>query len=95
LSLEDHCRSTLLSVAHVDGPHGELYVRVGGSDEERNPSDSSYSNYREYARGTGWKVWVKLPNNPGVRQAPLASAISVPTYKAADQINVTDQMVDE
>jgi alpha-amylase len=95
IHLQDNARQKGVYAARVDGRHGELYVRVGGSDEEWNPSDSSYSNYREYARGTGWKVWVKLPNNPEVRQAPLASAISVPTYKAADQIDVTDQMADE
>jgi alpha-amylase len=80
--------------ARVDGKHGELYVRVGGSDDEWKPSDSGYTNYREYARGTGWKVWLKLPDNPDVVQAPLALAIPVPVYKPAEQIEVTDQMAD-
>jgi hypothetical protein len=25
-----------------------------------------------------WKVWVKLPGNPQVRQAPLKHAFSIP-----------------
>ena len=38
-----------------------LSVRVGGRDEDWQPSGSGYTGYREYASGAGWKVWVGLP----------------------------------
>ena len=48
-------------------------------------------DYREYAAGAGWKVWVVLPGNPAVRQALRHAALLVPTYKKPDQIAVPDE----
>jgi alpha-amylase len=65
----------------IEGRKGQLYVRVGGSDTDWNPSMSNYQDDREYAFGAGWKVWVKLPGNPQMRQAPLKHAFSIPVYQ--------------
>ncbi len=72
----------------VAGLKGDLYVRIGGSDADWQPSYSNYRDYREYAYGAGRKVWVKLPSNPDLRQAPLKSPIPVPQFQPADQINI-------
>lgn len=72
-----------------------LYVRVGGSDAEWQPSHSNYRDYREYAAGSGWKVWVKLPGNPPVKQAALAGALPVPVYKEPGTMQVPDALVGE
>ena len=50
--------------ARVIGPNGEFYVRIGGDDCYWQPVHSDYPDYREYAQGAGWKVWVGLPGNP-------------------------------
>jgi transposase len=63
-------------------PNG-ICVRVGGSDDDWKPSDSRYKDYREYAAGTGWKVWVALRDNPKPKQAPLKKAFDVPEYSPA------------
>ena len=82
--------------AFVSGKNGaELYVRVGGSDAEWQPSHSNYKDYREYAAGNGWKVWVKLLGNPPVKQASLAGALPVPLYKDPANIQVPDALVGE
>lgn len=82
--------------AFVSGKNGaELYVRVGGSDVEWQPSHSNYRDYREYAAGSGWKVWVKLPRNPPVKQAALAGALPVPVYKEPGTMQVPDALVGE
>jgi alpha-amylase len=78
---QDNARARGVYAAMIEGSKGELYVRIGGSDNEWHPSMSNYSDYREYAFGAGWKVWVKLPGNPPLRQAPLADALPVPTYQ--------------
>jgi alpha-amylase len=65
----------------IEGRNGELYVRVGGNDHDWQPFFARYKNYREYAYGNGWKVWVKLPNNPKVRHAPLNAALHIPEYQ--------------
>jgi alpha-amylase len=72
---------------------GELYVRVGGSDAEWQPSYSNYQDYREYAAGSGWKVWVKIPGNPPVKQASVAGTLPVPVYREAGTIQVPDALV--
>ena len=76
--------------ARITGSKGDIYVRIGGADNDWQPSDSSYKDYREYAQGAGWKVWVGLPNNPGFQQAPRRPAFDVPTYKAAESITIPD-----
>ena len=84
LFLQDNARVKGIYAARIQGRNGDLYVRVGGSDADWQPSDSSYSDYREYAQGIGWKVWVGLPGNPTVQQAPLKTALPVPTYVPPD-----------
>ncbi len=74
---------------------GELYVRVGGSDADWQPSDSNYKDYREYAAGNGWKVWDKIPGNPRVKQASIAKAFSIPVYKKPVTIKVPDALIGE
>ena len=74
--------------ARIVGAHGDLYVRVGGSDADWQPSFSNYHGYREYAQGAGWKVWVGLPGNPKHRQAALRDSFEVPTYRPAVEIDI-------
>jgi alpha-amylase len=76
--------------ARIAGTRGDLYVRVGGNDNDWNPSQSDYSDYREYAYGAGWKVWVKLSGNPPFQEAPLEGPLPVPTYRPAEEITVPD-----
>jgi alpha-amylase len=88
--LQDNARQRGVYAARVDGRFGELYVRVGGSDEQWQPYFSNYRDYREYAQGAGWKVWVKLPGNPEIRHAPRRSPLPVPEYRPAGQIDAGD-----
>ena len=83
---QENAKYSGVYAARVTGKSGELYVRIGGSDQQWQPALSGYSGYQEYARGAGWKVWVKLPGNPAVQQAPPAPALPVPTYRPASQI---------
>ena len=69
---------------------GPTTSRIGGSDVQWEPGMSRYSGYREYAQGAGWKVWVGLPGNPEVRQAPLKPSLPIPAYVPAEQIDVGD-----
>ena len=62
VDLQDNARSSGVYAARVVGRRGDLYVRLGGTDAEWEPSRSHYSGYREYAKGAGWKVWVGLQN---------------------------------
>lgn len=91
LHMQENARQKGVYAARVKGKNGELYVRIGGGDNDWQPSFSNYSQYREYASGTGWKVWVRLPGNPPVKQAPLKSAFLVPQYQAAQDILVPDE----
>lgn len=86
IDFQDNAKYSGVYAARITGRNGELYVRIGGSDDNWQPSHSNYSNYREYARGAGWKVWVKLPGNPPVQQAPLAGILPVPTFQTASTI---------
>ena len=83
---QDNAKYSGVYAARITGRNGELYVRIGGSDQQWQPSASGYADYREYAQGAGWKVWVKLPGNPPVQQAPFPSPLPVPQYQPADQI---------
>ena len=89
--LQDNARNAGVYAARIDGRNGTLYVRVGGSDASWQPSASGFADYREYAAGAGWKVWVALPGNPAVRQAPRRPALPVPAYKPASQIVIPDE----
>jgi alpha-amylase len=76
--------------ALVLGSAGELYVRIGGNDKDWEPYHSNYRDYREYAQGVGWKVWVKLPGNPEVQQAPFKASLPIPEYREPQTIDVPD-----
>jgi alpha-amylase len=91
--LQSNAQSQGIYAARVVGRNGDLYVRVGGDDQRWEPSHSSYQNYREYAQGQGWKVWVGLPNNPDVQQAPLKAALPVPSYREPNTIEVPDSLL--
>jgi alpha-amylase len=93
LNTQNNAYAKGVYAARVVGRNGPLYVRIGGSDSDWQPSDSGYRDYREYARGTGWKVWVGLPGNPDVQQAPLRGALPIPDYREPDTIVVSDDMV--
>jgi alpha-amylase len=86
LYLQDNARAAGVYAARVDGRNGQLYVRIGGSDKQWQPSDSGYDNYREYAQGAGWKVWVRLPGSSEFQQAPLRGPLPVPEFKPASNI---------
>ncbi len=75
----------------VEGTHGQLYVRIGGNDLDWQPHFSNYADYREYARGSGWKVWVKLPGNLEVQHAALKAAFPVPEYRSPENIAIPDE----
>ena len=92
VSLQQNARDRGVYAARVHGRAGDLYVRVGGDDNSWSPSSSSYSNYREYAAGAGWKVWVALPGNPSHQQAPMRSSLPIPSYQRPRDIVVTDEM---
>ena len=86
--LQDNARSAGVYAAFIEGKNGALYVRIGGNDDQWSPSRSGYREYREYAQGAGWKVWVKLPGNPDVQKAPKKPALPVPQYTPADRIDL-------
>jgi alpha-amylase len=92
---QSNARARGVYAAMVSGTNGPLYVRVGGSDTDWQPSDSNYRDYREYAYGAGWKVWVGLPGNPDFRQAPDAPAWPIPLFKKAAEIDVPSDWADE
>jgi alpha-amylase len=90
LYLQDNARQSGVYAARIVGRNGDLYVRIGGDDGAWQPSTSGYADYREYAAGAGWKVWVSLPGNPEVQQMPAHAAFVVPTYQAPEAITVQD-----
>ncbi len=93
LRLQENARQKGVYAAHIPGRDGDLFVRVGGNDDNWQPHFSGFQDYREYARGAGWKVWVKLPGNPDVQQAPLKVGFPVPEYKDPTQIEVPDNLL--
>lgn len=93
LHVQENARQKSIYAAMVEGRDGrQLYVRIGGSDSDWQPFFSNYDGYREYAQGTGWKVWVKLPGNPEVQQAPVSKAtFPVPDYQEPSKIKVPNE----
>ncbi|WP_322774354.1 alpha-amylase family glycosyl hydrolase [Synechococcus sp. CBW1107] len=79
LYLQNNARQAGVYGAAVKGNKGMLYVRIGGSDDNWQPFFSNYRNYREYAQGAGWKVWVELPGNPPFQFAALPTALPPPS----------------
>ena len=78
LYAQSNARQAGVYAAAIKGSKGMLFVRIGGSDSNWQPSFSNYSNYREYAQGAGWKVWVQLPGNPPFQFAALPSPLPAP-----------------
>jgi alpha-amylase len=83
---QDNARAKGIYAAMVQGRRGQLYVRIGGNDSDWQPYFSNYRDYREYAQGAGWKVWVALPGNLPVKQAPLKAALPIPVYEHPEAI---------
>ena len=88
LYLQDNAREKGIYASMVQGNRGQLYVRIGGDDSVWQPSFSNYHDYREYAQGTGWKVWVAIPGNPEVQQAQMKPALPVPKYRDPKKIAI-------
>ncbi|MEG9434599.1 alpha-amylase [Edaphobacter sp. HDX4] len=83
VEMQENARDQGLYAARVHGSHGDLYVRIGGDDNQWTPGSSGYANYRNYANGAGWSVWVGLPGNPAVMQAAHHAPFPIPKYKKA------------
>ncbi|GKT09197.1 alpha-amylase family glycosyl hydrolase [Desulforhabdus sp. TSK] len=90
---QENAREQGVYAAFVTGRNGDLYVRIGGSDAQWQPYYSGYRDYREYAGGAGWKVWVKLPGNPDVQLAPLKAPLPVPQVMEPGSIEVPDELL--
>lgn len=88
LYTQNNAQAKGIYAAMVQGGNGQLYVRIGGNDLDWQPYFSNYREYREYAHGAGWKVWVALPENPEVQQAPLKQALPIPEYKNPEEIYI-------
>ena len=93
LHLQNNARMNGVYAARIVGRNGDLYVRIGGDDAAWQPFHSGYANYREYAQGAGWKVWVGLPGNPGLQQAPLRAALPIPEYEEPESLDVPDELL--
>jgi alpha-amylase len=77
LHLQQGARAKGLYAAMVEGTQGRLYVRIGGDDQTWQPKET----VRVYAQGDGWKIWLALPGNPSLQQAPLPSPLEMPLNK--------------
>jgi alpha-amylase len=93
LHLQNNARAKGMYAALVEGRKGHLYVRIGGHDGNWQPSHSNYRDYREYAHGADWTVWIWLPGNPAVQHAPLNDPLSepFPEYRDPAEIEVPDE----
>ncbi|HEX3150731.1 MAG TPA: alpha-amylase family glycosyl hydrolase [Gemmataceae bacterium] len=94
LYVQQNAKAKGVYAARIQGVNGDLFVRVGGTDADWQPSTSNYKDYREYTAGEGWRVWVAVPGNPDVRQAPLKDALPIPQYKKPQDIEVPDAWLD-
>ncbi len=88
LHLQDNARAKGVYAALVEGRKGHLYVRIGGSDEDWQPSHSNYRDYRQYADGAGWRVWVWLPGNPPFENTPLNGPLGEPFPEYRDPAGI-------
>ncbi|HSI84771.1 MAG: alpha-amylase C-terminal beta-sheet domain-containing protein, partial [Candidatus Methylacidiphilales bacterium] len=92
---QDLARKKGVYGAEVLGNAGKLYVRIGGDNSSWTPGDSGYSNYRSYAKGEGWEVWIALPGNPEPKEAPLNRSLGeLPELVKLDDIVVKDSDVE-
>jgi len=91
---QHNARARGVYAAYIEGrDRNALYVRIGGSDDDWQPYYSGYKDYQEYAKGTGWKVWVKLPGNPSVQQAKLKDVLPIPVYQEPESIVIRDSLL--
>lgn len=90
LHIQSNARSKGIYAAMLEGSSGQLYVRIGGNDDDWQPSFSNYSSYRDYAHGAGWKVWLALPGNPDVQQAQWPMSLPLPAYRDPKDIQIVD-----
>ncbi len=90
LNTQDNSQGKGVYAARISGKNGDLYVRIGGDDQDWQPHFSDYHDYREYAHGSGWQVWVRLPGNPEVKQAPRQGPFPVPVYRSPRKIKVPE-----
>jgi alpha-amylase len=81
LHLQTNARMRGVYGARIVERNGDLYVRIGGSDIDWQPYYSGYRDYREYAQGEDWKVWVRLPGNPEIHDAMLNAHLPIPKYR--------------
>ena len=88
LHTQDNAAANGVYAARIDGSRGQLYVRIGGSDASWQPSASGYQGYRPVASGAGWAVWLALPGNPPLRQAPRNAPFPVPAVLGLERIEV-------
>jgi alpha-amylase len=93
LHLQHNAQIKGIYAARIVGRNGDLYVRIGGGDRDWQPFYSGYADYREYAQGDGWKVWVGLPGNPGLQQAPLRAALPVPDYREPSSFEIPGDLL--
>ena len=91
--LQSNAQMNGIYAARIVGRNGDLHVRIGGDDAQWQPFHSGYENYREYAQGAGWKVWVGLPGNPEVQQAPLRAALPIPDYREPESFDIPDDLL--
>ncbi len=90
---QNNARAKGVYAAKIIGSFGQLYVRIGGTDSDWDPGTSNYRDFREYARGTGWKVWVSISGNPEPAQAPVRVGLPIPTYQSGEKIAVPEDWV--
>ncbi|MEI8378919.1 MAG: alpha-amylase C-terminal beta-sheet domain-containing protein [Planctomycetota bacterium] len=94
LFVQQNAKNKGVYAARIQGDKGDLYVRIGGSDDDWQPSFSNYANYREYAFGDGWKVWVAVAGDPAVQQASPHDPFAIPVYTKPDTIALPDSWLD-
>lgn len=92
---QDNAKHNGVYAAAISGRNGMLYVRIGKDNDAWNPAMSGYSDYRQYAHGVGWTVWVKLPGNPQVKQASLASPLPIPKIQDVNSIEIADTQLSQ
>lgn len=80
--------------AMIEGSKGQLFIRIGGNDNDWEPGHSDYAGFRDYAHGAGWKVWVALPGNPELQQAAFRQPIPAPDFREPAGIQVADEQLD-
>ncbi|MEL7118575.1 MAG: alpha-amylase family glycosyl hydrolase [Bacteroidota bacterium] len=79
--------------AQVDGSNTSLFVRIGGQDNDWNPTMSGFNSIREYARGQEWCVWIGQENPNEFINAPLKEALPIPDFQQPTSIVVEEEQL--